>query len=93
MTPPPAPPPGSPLSRGPRGGGREERSKSLVLKGRKMKYRVHHLKVSKHGFQPELAEFLNSLNGEVISVVPNVAPCFLFYGAKVDYVLIVEKIK
>ena len=57
-----------------------------------MKYRVHRLEVSREDFQPELAKFINHLNGDIISVVPNVAPCLLFYGAKLDYVLIIEKV-
>ncbi len=57
-----------------------------------MKYRVHHLEISKYDFQSQLEQFLNNLDGEVISVVPNVTQYFLCYGAKIDYVLIIEKI-
>lgn len=58
-----------------------------------MKYRVHRLEVSKDDFQSQMAQFLNSLDGDTVSVVPYVKPFFLFCGAKVDYVLIIEKIK
>ena len=58
-----------------------------------MKYRVHRLDVNKDNMQTELEQFLNRLNGEVISVLPNVRPTFQLMGAtaKVDYLLIVEK--
>ena len=39
----------------------------------------------------KLEEFLNSLEGEVVSIVPNVKPVFMCYGSKVDRLLIVEK--
>ncbi len=58
-----------------------------------MKYRVHRLDVDKDTMQDKLEQFLNKLNGEVISVFPNVKPSFQFMGAtaKVDYLLVVEK--
>lgn len=58
-----------------------------------MKYRVHRLDVNKNNMQTELEQFLNRLNGEVISVLPNVRPTFQVMGAtaKVDFLLIVEK--
>lgn len=58
-----------------------------------MKYRVHRLDVNKNNMQTELEQFLNRLNGEVISVLPNVRPTFQIMGAtaKVDFLLIVEK--
>ena len=39
--------------------------------------------------------FLNNLEGEVISIVPNVKPTFQGMGAtaKVDFLYIVEKVK
>ena len=58
-----------------------------------MKYRVHRLEVKKDNMQEKLEQFLPKLDGEVISVIPNVTPYFLCYGAKIDYILIVEKIK
>lgn len=58
-----------------------------------MKYKVHKLNI-KLAKEPEMLEnFLNNLNGEVISIIPDVESFFLFYGAKVRHVLIVEKIK
>jgi hypothetical protein len=58
-----------------------------------MKYKVHRLEVDKNNFQEKLEEFLNKLEGEIINVIPNVIPYFLCYGAKVNFVLIVEKTK
>ena len=43
--------------------------------------------------QPHLERFLNSLEGEVIAIVPSVNPKFTpgGMGAKVNFLLIVEK--
>jgi len=58
-----------------------------------MKYKVHRLYVKGNNMQDKLEEFLNSLPGKVISIVPNVRPSFQIMGAsaKIDYLLIVEK--
>jgi hypothetical protein len=58
-----------------------------------MNYKVHRLEVEKGNLQEKLEKFLNSLHGEVISVFPNVRPTFQLMGAtaKVDYILIIEK--
>ena len=60
-----------------------------------MKYRVHRIDVEKDTMQDKLEQFLNKLNGEVISVFPNVKPTFQLMGAtsKVDYLIVVEKIR
>ena len=58
-----------------------------------MKYRVHRLEVTKDNLQERLEQFLNNLDGEVVSVLPNVTQYFLCYGAKVNYILIMEKVK
>ena len=60
-----------------------------------MKYKVHRLDVDKETMQNKLELLLNSLDGEVVAVMPNVRPTFLAYGAtaKVDYLLVAEKIK
>jgi hypothetical protein len=59
-----------------------------------MNYKVHRLEIEKGNLQEKLEKFLNSLHGEVISVFPNIRPTFQLMGAtaKVDYVLIIEKI-
>ncbi|MBM4025046.1 MAG: hypothetical protein FJ280_06500 [Planctomycetes bacterium] len=60
-----------------------------------MKYRVHRLDVTKETAQEELEQFLNQLEGEVLTVVPYVVPTFQLMGAtaKVGFFLIVEKVK
>jgi len=62
-----------------------------------MKYRVHRLDVKSDNMQEKLEQFLNKLEGEVISVIPNYAKTTLFqiYGitSKIDFILILEKVK
>ena len=58
-----------------------------------MKYRLHRLEVKGENMQEKLEQFINKLDGEVISVIPNVTHYFLMYGARVNYVLIVEKVR
>jgi len=41
----------------------------------------------------KLEKFLNSLKGEVISIIPNTNTMFMCYGGKVDFLFIVEKVK
>ncbi len=60
-----------------------------------MKYKVHKFEINMANDQVRLEQFLNSLKGEVVSIIPNVAKTTLFqiYGVtrKVDFLLIVEK--
>jgi len=56
-----------------------------------MKYRVHRFELKMTSDQSKLEQFLNSLKGEVIAIVPNVAISF-FWAHKVDFLLIVEKL-
>lgn len=60
-----------------------------------MKYRVHRLEVKKDTAQEKLERFLNQLEGEVLAIVPHVAPTFQGMGAtaKVGFLLIVEKVQ
>jgi hypothetical protein len=58
-----------------------------------MKYRVHRLEVNRDNMQEKLEQLLNGLNGDVVAVMPNVRPYFLCYGGKVDFVMVVEKLK
>ena len=60
-----------------------------------MNYRVHRLEVGKDSVQEKLERFLNQLDGEVLSIVPYVSPTFQGMGAtaKVDFLLVVEKVK
>ena len=60
-----------------------------------MRYKVHRLEVNSKDMQDKLEQFLNKLDGEVLAVLPNVKPTFQLMGAtsKVDFLLIVEKLK
>lgn len=60
-----------------------------------MKYRVHRFNIEMTKDQSRLEQFLNSLDGEVVSIIPSVDPKFTAggMGAKVNFLLIVEKIK
>ena len=61
-----------------------------------MKYRVHVFRISGENDVYELEKFLNSLDGEVISIIPKIKKLSLpqIYGitSRVDYLLIVEKL-
>ncbi len=59
----------------------------------KLNYRVHRIDVKSNTMQKDLENFLNTLDGDVISIIPNVKPTFQPMGAtaKVDFLLIVEK--
>ena len=60
-----------------------------------MKYRVHRFDIKMEKDQARLEEFLNKLEGDVVSIIPNVKPTFQFMGAtaKVNFLYIVEKLK
>jgi len=60
-----------------------------------MNYRVHQLSVKKDNAQEKLERFLNQLEGEILSIVPYIAPKFQPMGAtaEVEFLLIVEKIR
>ena len=53
------------------------------------KYRVHRFNLAMTNDQSKLEQFLNNLEGEIISIVPNVT---WFPKVQVDFVLIVEKV-
>lgn len=61
-----------------------------------MKYKVHRFNIHMEEDQINLEDFLNSLKGEVVSIIPNNKKVNLaqIYGVtrKVDFLLIVEKI-
>lgn len=60
-----------------------------------MKYRVHRFEIDLSKDQSKLEQFLNNLDGEVVTIIPSVNPKFTpgGMGAKVDFLLIVEKCK
>ena len=51
-------------------------------------YRVHRFQIKMTQDHQKLEQFLNSLEGEVVSIIPNVTPISTF----VDFLLIVEKL-
>jgi rhamnose utilization protein RhaD (predicted bifunctional aldolase and dehydrogenase) len=58
-----------------------------------MKYKVHRLEVNQDTAKEKLEQFLNQLEGDVLSIVPYVSPVFQLMGAtsKVAFLLVVEK--
>jgi hypothetical protein len=62
-----------------------------------MKYRVHRLEIKMENDQNKLEQFLNNLEGEVVSIIPNIKRTTLFqiYGLtdKIDFLFIIEKMK
>jgi len=60
-----------------------------------MKYKVHRLEIKAKSAQDTLDTFINSLAGDVISIVPIVNPTFRPMGATsiTSQLLIVEQIK
>ena len=56
-----------------------------------MKYRIHRFNLRMTADQRELEEFLNSLEGEIIAIIPNTT--ISFFGAhRVDFLFIEEKV-
>ena len=60
-----------------------------------MKYRVHRIDVKRDNMQEKLENFINKMDGELISVMPDVRPTFQLMGAtaKIDFILVIEKLK
>ena len=62
-----------------------------------MRYKVHRLDISPGNDQDKLERFLNNLEGEVVTIIPNIKKTTLsqIYGVagKVDFLLIVEKVR
>lgn len=58
------------------------------------RYRVHRLNIDMENNQEKLEQFLNDMEGDVVSIIPHVSPKFSLggMGASVDFLLIVEKI-
>ena len=55
-------------------------------------YRVHRFDLRMTADQSKLEQFLNSLEGEIIAIIPNVSVEPFILAAKVDFLLIVEKV-
>ena len=56
-----------------------------------MKYKVHKFYLNMNRDQVQLEQFLNSLEGEVVAITPNVTISF-FWIHKVDFLYITEKL-
>lgn len=56
------------------------------------KYRVHRFELKMTADQSKLEQFLNSLDGEVVAIIPNVTVTPFILTAQVDFLLIVEKL-
>jgi hypothetical protein len=59
-----------------------------------MKYKAHRIDVKSANMQQELERFINGIDGEIVSIIPNVKPTFLWMGgtARIDFLLVVEKV-
>ena len=59
-----------------------------------MMYDIHRFDIDMNKDQDKLKQFLNTLRGEVVAIIPNVKPTFKPMGAtaKVDFLYIIEKI-
>jgi len=57
-----------------------------------MKYKVHRFNLKMTTDQNLLEQFLNSLEGEIIAIIPNVTLGF-YWAHRVDFLLIVEKVE
>lgn len=60
-----------------------------------MRYRVHRFEIDMSKDQIKLEQFLNNLESEVVAIIPSVNPKMTAggMGAKVNFLLIVEKNK
>ncbi len=58
----------------------------------RMRYRVHQFKIKMTEDAGDLERFLNGLEGEVVSIVPNVNSDRPGWFSYVDFLLIVEKL-
>jgi hypothetical protein len=57
-----------------------------------VKYRVHRFDISLRSDRGKLEHFLNTLDGEVVAIVPNVS-LWVFWAHRVNFLLIVEKVR
>lgn len=55
------------------------------------KFRVHRFDLRMTADQGKLEQFLNSLEGEIVAIIPNVTVAPFILTSHVDFLLIVEK--
>jgi len=70
---------------------RPARGRESHMAATRTRYRVHRVDVSMTKDAATLERFLDGLEGEVVSIVPNVTAGFLWVP-RVDFLLVVEKI-
>jgi len=58
----------------------------------KARYWVHRFDIKMTADQSKLEQFLNGLEGEVVTIIPNVTRMDPIQTAAVDFLLIVEKV-
>ncbi len=57
-----------------------------------MKYKVHRFDINMTRDQSKLEQFLNSLTGEIVAIIPNVA-FKAFWVHQINFLLIIEKLR
>ena len=55
-----------------------------------MTYKVHRFDLKMTADPRYLEQFLNSLKGEIVAIIPNIS-IYIFWVHRVDFVLVVEK--
>ena len=55
-----------------------------------MMYKVHRFDLKMTADPRYLEQFLNSLKGEIVAIIPNIS-IYIFWAHRVDFVLVVEK--
>ncbi len=55
-------------------------------------YRVHRFDLRMTADQSKLEQFLNSLEGEIVAIIPNVTITPFTWASRVDFLLIIEKV-
>jgi len=55
-------------------------------------YRVHRFDLRTTVDQSKQEQFLNSLEGEIVAIIPNITVTPFTWASRVDFLLIVEKV-
>ena len=55
-------------------------------------HKVHRFEINMSKDQEKLEQFLNSLNGDVVAIIPNVTIWF-FWIHRINFLLVVEKVQ
>jgi len=57
-----------------------------------MNYKVHQFRIKMTSDHDLLEKFLNSLEGEIVAIIPNATVTPFTWATRVDFLLIVEKV-